>query len=1088
MNARKTKCFVWRMFALVGLAVGMTVAGFGAVPALPQILSTRVSGTNLLVSVSIPKGWASVTLESREQANAGAWVPRAIARTSGKSVFRIPATVKGQLLRVQGQLRDPLPAHFYRGKHTFATRSSSFLRPDQGSGQVFSVAADGALAGNATVPTMTAANTATPTVEESDIWAFNGNTLYFFNQLRGLQVIDVSNPDNPVVTGRLEWPAVGEQMYSLDAQHVLLLAQDSCTGTGQSQVAVVDVSGATPRVVATLPIQGWLQDSRLVGTALYVVAEGYYPAAATWTTSPQWGAVVTSFDLSNPAAPVSRSMLFYPGNANAILATDHWLFVATQDWSSGAQSVVRVIDCSAADGTLTDLSGITTAGEVADKYKLNVNGTTFTAISDTFQMTNDFSGAWVTTLETFSLANPTAPAALGSLQLAYGDELNATSFDGTRAYIATAQQTDPLWVVDLSDPTTPSIAGSVDVPGWSTYIKPMGNRLLTLGVETNLVAVSLFDVSDPTAPTLLSQVFLGENYSWSDALADDKVLTVLSDLGLVLVPYSGATTNGWTTQVQLIDLGASTLTARGQINQPFAPSRTAAHGGRVLSLANEDLLTVDITDEDHPLARSDLALAWPVNQLFVQGDYLVELTAGSGWSGAAQPAIRIAPAASPDAVVSSLGLTNMAITGATVKDGRLFVLQSPDNYYPILYGGPIMLGAGGLDPSATNLVMTIVDLSALPALNVLGQVAVSPATSAPAGGSYQALWPSPNTLVWFSSGFSFWVNPIFAAQPLNHTAVPVVGLAVSGVNASRPVATNTLVAGKSPATTTALRPTTLGAPQTTLNTQAFSLIPYWWPWWNNGGVQLLAFDVSDPTNPQLTSSLNYNPTNTWGFSQPLAAQGLVFFSHEQSGYSGPSGSTWRVSEFLDVIDYTDPTTPTTRPSISVAGQLAGLSPEASLVYLWGNDVTSGGNWVANRTGVAACSYDGVAAYLVATLPLPKTWPQPVVIQDNVVYLGRAAADGTSGTLESWSFSATGQFGLNYKVTVTSPLSALAVVGGAVLALDANNNLNRFDLGTGALVTSTSPPGCTWLNLNRADGTLPSALFIPLDDYGVFAVP
>ena len=46
----------------------------------------------------------------------------------------------------------------------------------------------------------------TRSVVESDIWKIDGDTMYFFNQNRGLQVIDVSNPDLPVLTGTYDLP------------------------------------------------------------------------------------------------------------------------------------------------------------------------------------------------------------------------------------------------------------------------------------------------------------------------------------------------------------------------------------------------------------------------------------------------------------------------------------------------------------------------------------------------------------------------------------------------------------------------------------------------------------------------------------------------------------------------------------------------------------------------------------------------------------------------------------------------------------------------------------------------------------------
>ena len=50
---------------------------------------------------------------------------------------------------------------------------------------------------------------------EADIWKTDGNTVYFFNQLRGLQILDVSNPADPRLTASLRLPAVGEDLYLL---------------------------------------------------------------------------------------------------------------------------------------------------------------------------------------------------------------------------------------------------------------------------------------------------------------------------------------------------------------------------------------------------------------------------------------------------------------------------------------------------------------------------------------------------------------------------------------------------------------------------------------------------------------------------------------------------------------------------------------------------------------------------------------------------------------------------------------------------------------------------------------------------------
>ncbi|HVM50183.1 MAG TPA: beta-propeller domain-containing protein, partial [Candidatus Acidoferrum sp.] len=775
------------------------------------------------------------------------------------------------------------------------------------------------------------------------------------------------------------------------------------------------------------------------------------------------------------------------------------------------------------------IAGIPTAGQVPDKYSMNLSGDVFSAVSQSYQYgtgvggtilnpvglsaqpAKDYwDGGWITTLETFSLANPSSPAPLGSLQVANGELLDATRFDGTRAYIATSQEWDPLWVVDLSDPANPVTAGSVDVPGWSTYILPMGDELLTLGTVTDRVAVSLFDVHAAANPILQSQVLLGQNYSWSDAAYDDKALTVLSGLGLILVPYEGDTTNGWSDDVQLIDLGQGTLTARGMIQHRFAPLRSLAHNGRIISVSNEELLSVDISDRDNPQVDADVEIAWPVNQLYLQGGFLVEIANGGGWFGADPPAVRVALAQSPDAVAARLDLDDVPVVGSTLQNGLLYLLQSPAT----AYWGPIPLTASTLSGFSmitdTNLLLTVVDVSALPALSIVGQTVASPPTSNLGGGNYQPVWPSPGLLVWFNTGFGFWINPLVdsgatGVLPLAGTTVALPTLALG--HAAPISLTPTLPAGAptvlaSAGSGAALGPLSLqlGLPRSKALAaqpampalQAFLRLPYWRPWWSSGGATLLAFDVSNPAGPGLVSTFDFSPTNGWGFSAPLAAQGLVYFSYEQPQTTWPV-TVWRASDSLEVVDYTDPANPTLRPGVNVPGQLAGLSPDGSMLYLLGNAIsTFGGFFPTSPQGLNACAYDGVSAYLVASLQLPQSWPQPLIISSNMVYLGRAdATGGSNNTLEAWALSSQGQFKRQALAKVAQPLSALAAFGSLLAAQDENNNVSLFDASLPTALIGCGQggaPGCLWFDLNRAAGALGEGLWLSLDDYGVAAVP
>ena len=106
---------------------------------------------------------------------------------------------------------------------------------------------------------------------------------------------------------------------------------------------------------------------------------------------------------------------------------------------------------------------------------------------------------------------------LASLQgLGPNEQIYAVRFLGDRAYVVTFRQIDPLFIIDLSDPAEPRVAGELKIPGFSAYLHPLGDGLL-LGVGQDAdprtgrplgPQATLFDVSDPAAPTSLGHVAL----------------------------------------------------------------------------------------------------------------------------------------------------------------------------------------------------------------------------------------------------------------------------------------------------------------------------------------------------------------------------------------------------------------------------------------------------------------------------------------------------------------------------------------------------------------------------------------------------
>jgi len=102
-------------------------------------------------------------------------------------------------------------------------------------------------------------------------------------------------------------------------------------------------------------------------------------------------------------------------------------------------------------------------------------------------------------------------------------------FDGDRAYAVTFQRIDPLYVIDLSTPSDPRIAGDLVLPGVSEFLHPVtGELLLGLGIESGHTKLELYDTSVLELPQSRGAITLGGLNSYSPALYDRHNFTYLA--------------------------------------------------------------------------------------------------------------------------------------------------------------------------------------------------------------------------------------------------------------------------------------------------------------------------------------------------------------------------------------------------------------------------------------------------------------------------------------------------------------------------------------------------------------------------------
>lgn len=125
----------------------------------------------------------------------------------------------------------------------------------------------------------------------------------------------------------------------------------------------------------------------------------------------------------------------------------------------------------------------------------------------------------------------------GSIRnIAEGERIYSVRFDGEKMYMVTFKQVDPLFVIDLENPYSPKILGYLKIPGYSTYLHPLGeNRLIGIGLETadlegrvinKGIKIALFDISNLEKPKQISKLEIGGRGSYSESLYNHKALTV----------------------------------------------------------------------------------------------------------------------------------------------------------------------------------------------------------------------------------------------------------------------------------------------------------------------------------------------------------------------------------------------------------------------------------------------------------------------------------------------------------------------------------------------------------------------------------
>ncbi len=535
-----------------------------------------------------------------------------------------------------------------------------------------------ALAGDASVTLEAAPQGATGEVvraiEEADIFQLAGNLLYAMSRTGGLSIIDVSNRDQLTLLGRFRMSAEPFEMYVRDNVVLALFtgwgtyeydeASDSTQWVQTSQVVALDVaSPSNVEIIGEFSVPGDISDSRIVGDVLYVVGyqDGYcWRCANTPQTS------IVSLNVASPTAieEVDRLAFVEPEQSwgygrRSVTVTTERMYVSGPRWSSDTDntSTIQVVDISDPAGDMVAGATLEVEGMIESRWQMDEQQQILRVISQPPSWSLE-SPPIIQTYEVVS-SQDLQPLGRAPMTLPRPEQLRSVRFDSEKAYAITFERTDPLFTIDLSDPSNPRQVGELEIPGWVYHMEPRGDRIFALGFDTanadGALNVSLFDVSDFANPALLDRVNFGGD--WGSFAEDQdrihKAFTILDDLGLIFVPYGGyeyetddACYGRYRSGVQLINFTADTLTLRGVAPQRGEARRAFLHDERMFTVSEERVQTFDITDRDRPSLTADLPIAMKVNRTLSAGDHVLRFRT-DWWSD--EVTLEVVSASAPDA-------------------------------------------------------------------------------------------------------------------------------------------------------------------------------------------------------------------------------------------------------------------------------------------------------------------------------------------------------------------------------------------------------------------------------------------------------
>ena len=385
--------------------------------------------------------------------------------------------------------------------------------------------------------------------------------------ISALVEVDLSDPGNPRVERRLLVDGSYLSARMIDGV-VRVVVSSYPTGLvfegpeGPGLRAEREAVRRNQDIIRNSTIENWVPYYVLEDAAGGTLAEGSLLDCASSNRPDEFAGfgmlTVLTVDLTDGlAAFASDESVGVLSDGQTVYASAGSLYVATQRWmdwrvlesldeagrqelTDGHVTQIHRFDISGSGGAVYRASG-EVPGWLLNQFSMDEHeGYLRVASTDAPPFWDGESESMVTVLAESGgrLTEVGSVAGLGE-----GESIFAVRFMGDLGYVVTFRQVDPLYVLDLSEPTRPAVSGELKIRGYSAYLHPIGEDIL-LGIGQDATAqgtltgtqLSIFDVSDPAAPRRVDQVqIVGAS---SDAEWDHHAFLYWEPAGLVVVPLN----------------------------------------------------------------------------------------------------------------------------------------------------------------------------------------------------------------------------------------------------------------------------------------------------------------------------------------------------------------------------------------------------------------------------------------------------------------------------------------------------------------------------------------------------------------------